>query len=199
MLVREIMTAPAYSVHEGDELDGALRLLAERKITAIPVVDDEHHVIGVLSEVDLLRRAVEPDTRAHATPLHEGPPLPKSIGEIMTRDPRTTTEGADVSDLIDLFITTSFKSLPVVRAGKLVGVVSRSDVVRALWRTDDDLRDDLVAAFHDYGQDHWHITVQHGVVEVAGVGNAMERDVANAIARSVLGVRRVHVVVVEPD
>ena len=124
---------------------------------------------------------------------------PKTIGEIMTREPRTTTEGADVADLIDLFMTTSFKSLPVVRGDKLVGVVSRSDVVRALWRTDEELHDDLIAAFHDYGQDHWHISVEHGVVEVVGAGSAMERDVANAIARSVLGVRRVHVVVVEPD
>lgn len=199
MLVREIMTVPAHSVHEGDDLDGALRLLAEHRITAIPVVDDNKHVIGVLSEVDLLRRAVEPDTRAHVTPLQDSPPLPKTIGEIMTRDPHTTTESADVADLIDLFITTSFKSLPVVRDDKLVGVVSRSDVVRALWRSDDELRDDLIAAFHDYGQDHWHISVQDGVVEVVGADNATERDVANAIARSVLGVRRVHIVVVEPD
>lgn len=199
MLVREIMTVPAYSVHENDDLDAALGMLAERRITSIPVVDDERHVIGVLSEVDLLRRAVEPDTRAHATPVHESTPLPQSIGEIMTRDPRTTTESADVADLIDLFITTSFKSLPVTRGGKLVGVVSRSDVVRALWRSDEDLLDDLVSAFHDYGQDHWKISVEHGVVEVSGAGSARERDVANAIARSVLGVRRVHVILTEPE
>ena len=199
MLVREIMTAPAHSVHESDDLDQALRLLAERRITAVPVVDDGGRVIGVLSEIDVLRRAVEPDTRAHAAPVHDVPPLPQTIGEIMTRDPRTTTESADVSDLIELFTTTSFKSLPVVRDGRLVGVVSRSDVIRALWRSDDELRDDVIAAFHDYGQDHWHISVEHGQVEVVGAGSAMERDVANAIARSVLGVRRVHVVVVEPD
>ncbi|WP_116112196.1 CBS domain-containing protein [Austwickia chelonae] len=194
MLVREIMTAPAFSIHADADLNEALQLLAERRITAVPVVDAGNKVVGVLSEIDVLRRAVEPDARAHATPLAESEPLPKTVAEIMTTDPRTTTEGADVSDLIDLFTHTSFKSLPVVREGDLVGVVSRSDVVRALWRSDEDLLDELVSAFHDYGQDHWRITVEHGVVEVRGAGSAVERDVAVAISRSVLGVRRVHVV-----
>lgn len=194
MLVREIMTAPALSAHEDDDLDGALQLLAEHRITALPIVDDAGHVIGVLSEIDVLRRAIEADTRAHQGPVAPSEPLPRTLAEIMTRDPRTTTEGADVADLIELFTTTSFKSLPVVRDGLLVGVVSRSDVVRALWRPDEEMQDELVSAFHDYGQDQWEITVTHGVATIAGGGSAMERDAAAAIARSVLGVRRVHVI-----
>lgn len=194
MLVREIMTAPALCVRPEADVDEALRLMAERRVTALPVVDEQGDVIGVISEIDVLRRAVEPDTRAHATPVSQTQPLPKTIGEIMTPDPRTTTEGADVSDLIELFTTSRFKSLPVVRGNHLIGVVSRSDVIRALWRDDDDLRDELVSAFHDYGQDHWDIRVSHGVVEVRGTGGALERDVATAIARSILGVRRVQVI-----
>ena len=193
MLVREIMTAPALSVRREADLDEALRIMAEKKITALPVVDDGDLLVGVLSEIDLLRRAVEPDHRAHAIPVQESEPLPKTVGEIMTPRPRSTTEGADVADLIRLFTTSSYKSLPVVRGEKLIGVVSRSDVIRALWRKDDELLDDLTAAFHDYGQDHWKITVEHGVVEITGTGSARERDIAAAIAHSVIGVRRVHV------
>jgi CBS domain-containing protein len=193
VLVREIMTAPALRVNRDADLDEALRLMAEKKITALPVVDGEDHLVGVLSEIDLLRRAVEPDHRAHAIPVHESEPLPKTVGEIMTPRPRTTTEGADVADLIRLFTTSSYKSLPVVRGERLIGVVSRSDVIRALWRKDEELIDDLTAAFHDYGQDHWHIAVSHGVVEITGTGSARERDIAAAIAHSVIGVRRVHV------
>lgn len=193
MLVREIMTAPALSVRREADLDEALRIMAEKKITALPVVDDGDQLVGVLSEIDLLRRAVEPDHRAHALPVQESEPLPKTVGEIMTPRPRSTTEGADVADLIRLFTTSSYKSLPVVRGDKLIGVVSRSDVIRALWRKDDELLDDLTAAFHDYGQDHWKITVEHGVVEITGTGSARERDIAAAIAHSVIGVRRVHV------
>ncbi|MDO5711105.1 MAG: CBS domain-containing protein [Micrococcales bacterium] len=193
MLVREIMTCPAFSVHKESSLDVALRLMAQRKVTALPVVEDGDRLVGVLSEIDLLRRAVEPDRRAHFLPVSESEPLPDKVGEVMTSDPRTTTEGADIADLLTLFTESSFKSLPVVRGDILIGVISRSDVIRALWRTDEDLLADLTAVFRDYGQDSWTITVRGGVVEVAGVGTARERNIAAAIAHSVLGVRRVHV------
>ncbi|GAB98248.1 CBS domain-containing protein [Kineosphaera limosa] len=193
MLVREIMTSPAYSVRPDSEIDDALQLMAERKVTALPVVDEGEVLVGVLSEIDLLRRAVEPDRRAHVLPVQESAPLPRTVGEIMTSAPRSTTEGSDVADLITLFTTSSFKSLPVVRGNQLVGVISRSDVIRALWRRDVDLKDDLLAAFHDYGQDGWRVQVNSGVVEITGTGDSRERDIAAAIAHSVLGVRRVHV------
>lgn len=190
MLVREIMTSPAFSVTPDAPIDDALRLMAERRVTALPVAQDGR-LVGVLSEIDLLRRAVQPDARAHARPLRESDPLPTTVAEIMTADPRSTTERADVADLVTLFTTSSFKSLPVVRGDELVGVVSRSDVIRALWRPDDELRADVVAAFAEFGQDRWDLTVTGGVVHIAGAGSARERDVATAIARSVLGVRRV--------
>ena len=194
MLVREIMTSPAYSVHRDSPLDEALQIMAERRVTSVPVVDDADVLVGVLSEIDLLRRALEPDRRAHAIPVHESEPLPETVGEIMTAGPRSTTEHSDVADLITLFTTSSFKSLPVVRDHKLIGVISRSDVIRALWRTDEELLADLKAVFRDYGQDAWAFRVRSGSVEVIGTGTARERDIASAIAHSVLGVRRVYVV-----
>ncbi|GMA41294.1 CBS domain-containing protein [Mobilicoccus caccae] len=193
MLVREIMTAPAVSIHADAALDDAIELLAGRRITLLPVVDDAEHLVGVISEIDVLRRAVQPDGRARVMPLPESEPIPPHITDIMTKEPHTTTEGADVADLVDVFVSTSIKSLPVVRGEKLIGIVSRSDIIRAFWRSDDDLRDDLVAAFADYGQQAWSIRVTHGVVTIGGTGSARERDVAVAIARSVLGVRRVQV------
>ncbi|MDO5628333.1 MAG: CBS domain-containing protein [Mobilicoccus sp.] len=193
MLVREIMTAPAVSIHVDAALDDAIDLLAGKRITLLPVVDDDEHLVGVLSEIDVLRRAVEPDARGQITPLPDSTPLPEHIAEIMTRTPKTTTEGADVADLVDVFVSTSIKSLPVIRGQRLIGVVSRSDIIRALWRRDEDLLDDLHAAFADYGQEGWSIAVERGVVTVSGTGSAQERDIAMAIARSVLGVRRVRV------
>ncbi|GAB49882.1 CBS domain-containing protein [Mobilicoccus pelagius] len=193
MLVREIMTAPAVNIHAEAALDEAITLLASKRITLLPVVDDADHLVGVISEIDVLRRAVEPDARARASRLPDSPPLPVHITEIMTTDPVTTTEGVDVADLVDVFITTSIKSIPVVRGQRLVGIVSRSDIIRALWRSDEELHDDLVSVFADYGQQTWSIDVEHGVVTVRGTGSARDRDVAVAIARSVLGVRRVRV------
>lgn len=193
MLVREIMTAPAVRIHVEADIDDAIGLLAGKRITVLPVVDDGEHLVGVISEIDVLRRAVEPDARARASQLPDSPPLPLHITEIMTTDPVTTTEGADVADLVDVFVSTSIKSIPVVRGRELVGIVSRSDIIRALWRSDDDLRDDLVSVFADYGQQSWSLDVEHGVVTIRGTGSSRDRDVAVAIARSVLGVRRVRV------
>lgn len=193
MLVHEIMTTPAFHVDADAPLDDALRVMAERRVTALPVTSGGTRLVGVLSEIDVLRRAVEPDARAHARPARDSDPLPERVGDVMTSQPRTTTERADVADLVTLFATSSFKSLPVVRGDELIGVISRSDVIRALWRTDDELRTDVAAAFHEFGQEAWTIEVHRGVVEIAGATTARERDVAAAIARTVLGVRRVHV------
>lgn len=193
MLVREIMTAPALYLSADATLDEALGLLAEQRISAIPIVSQGQQVVGIVSELDVLRRAVEPDDRAHEAPVAESEPLPRTVGEIMTSDPTTTTEGADVADLVEIFTSTSFKSLPVVRGSELVGIVSRGDVIRALWRDDQELHDDLVSAFHDYDQDTWTITVKHGVVRISGESGPSERAAAAAIARSIPGVRRVQV------
>lgn len=193
MLVREIMSHPAISIDVSEPLDSALALMAERKLTAVPVCEDEDRLVGILSEIDLLRRAVEPDQRAHFRPVVDEAPLPESVGEIMTADPQTTTESTDVADLVALFTTHSYKSLPVVRTGRLVGVVSRSDVIRALWRPDAQVQAELDAAFAEFGQQGWDLKVHHGVVDITGAGSSRERDVATAIARSVLGVRRVRV------
>ncbi|WP_312719234.1 CBS domain-containing protein [Mobilicoccus sp.] len=191
MLVREIMTAPAVRIHAEAALDDAITLLASKRVTLLPVVDDDDHLVGVLSEIDVLRRAVEPDARARASQLPDSPPLPRHITEIMTTDPVTTSEGADVADLVDVFVDTSIKSIPVVRGEQLVGIVSRSDIIRALWRSDEELRDELLSVFADYGQQSWSLDVEHGVVTIRGTGSTRDRDVAVAIARSVLGVRRV--------
>lgn len=194
MLVREIMTSPAVSIHADSDLDVAIELLAGRRVTALPVVADEDRLVGMLSEVDVLRRAVQPDMRTHLQRVTQEPaPLPKTVAEIMTTEIHATTENADVADLVKVFIRTSLKSLPVVHRDTLIGIISRSDIIRAFWRGDDELTADLRAAFFDYGQEGWSIDVEHGVVTITGTGSARERDIAAAIARSVLGVRRVRV------
>lgn len=197
MLVREIMTANPVHITADADLDAAIELLAQHHITVLPVVDEGNHLIGVISEIDVLRRVVQPDGHAPLVTDLEHPPAPLHIDDIMFREPRSTTEGTDVADLVRVFVETSIKSLPVLRAGQLVGIVSRSDIIRALWRSDDELRDDLVGAYADYGQDGWKIDVTHGIVTITGTDSHRDRSVAVAIARSVLGVREVRVVV--PD
>lgn len=194
MLVREIMTSPPVKVVPEDDLDTAIGLMAERKVTMLPVIDDHQRLVGVLSEVDVLRRAIEPDARAHMVPLRESEPLPTTVGEVMTANPTSTGENNDVNDLVRSFLSEGFKSLPVVTQGKLVGVISRSDVIRAFWRSDADLMNDVTAAFADQGLSDYELRVTSGVVEVVGPTSVRDAGLADAVARSVLGVRRVHIV-----
>ncbi len=191
MLVREIMTAPAFHVRADAPVDDALEILAVRRITALPVVDAEGRLVGMLSELDLLRGAVPPDARAHARPVETGSQYPDTVGEMMGTEVTTVREGDDVADVIEQFVQHQVKSLPVMRGDRLIGVVSRGDVIRALYRPDDELEDELVVAFHDAGMPEWHFRVERGTVTLSGPDDERAAAAAASLARSIVGVRRV--------
>jgi CBS domain-containing protein len=140
MLVREIMTSPAYSVLEGATLEEALKLMATSRVTSLPVVDGGGRVVGIISEADLLKSDLEPDPRAHVRPTRQATTSPlATVGQVMTPHPHTVREDTDVAELAHTFATTHWKSVPVVREELLQGVVSRSDVIRAMSRTDEQI------------------------------------------------------------
>jgi CBS domain-containing protein len=192
MLVREIMTSPAYSVHEGTNLEEVLKLMATAKVTCIPVVDDAERVIGVISEADLLKAALEPDPRAHARLSRQPGLAPSTVAQVMTAHPYTVREDSDVADLAHTFVSTSFKSVPVVRGEILLGVVSRSDVIRALARTDQQIAAEITSTLAQAGLQSWYVEVNAGVVHVmGGNGSDRERAAVTSVAQSVRGVRHV--------
>lgn len=192
MLVREIMTTPALTVGAAERPQDAMQLMATVHVTMLPVVDDLGLLVGVLSEADLLRPALGPDSRAHLQPSgHEGVPLPRKVSELMTAPAHTVAEETDVADLALTLDATGWKSMPVLRDRDLVGIVSRSDIVRALWRTDDDIRGDVSDRLHDFALTGLTATVADGVVQITGAHSAYERQVAAAVASGVRGVRRV--------
>ena len=200
MLVRDIMTAPVASVREHTTCAEALALLARLRLTALPVVDSAGAVVGLLSEADLLRSTLEADPRSHLgrTKTH-GEPLPALVTDLMTRGPVTVTEGGDVAEVAHLFVRTSFKSFPVVRDGLLVGVLSRSDVVRALARPEEVVLAEVRAVRAELGAPGWVATLVHGEVLVTGPATARDEDLATRLAASVLGVRSVRVVGASTD
>jgi CBS domain-containing protein len=192
MLAREIMTSPAHSVREDVSTQAALTLLARAHLTSLPVVNLDGELVGVISEADVLRTALQPDPRAHLRPMtHPGEELPRTVAEVMTPHPHTAREETDVAELARTFSQQSWKSIPVVRGRHLVGVVSRSDVVRALARPDDQIRHDVSRAFARDGRPGWRATVAGGVVEISGATTPRDRELATSIAAAVSGVRRV--------
>ena len=192
MLVREIMTSPAYRVHEGATIEAALQVMATARVSSLPVVDPDGHVVGIISEADLLKDRLEPDPRAHirlvAPPA--GPML-ATVTQVMTAQPYTVREDHDVAELARTFARTGWKCVPVVRGDVLFGVVSRSDVIRAMARPDIEIHTEISRAFAEIGLPAWHAEVTYGVVSITGTASERELAAATSIAQAVRGVRRV--------
>lgn len=193
MLVREVMSSPAITVSARTSVREALRLLDEHVITALPVVDAHDAILGVVSEADLVREAVLPDSGAHMIPIHLSESAPaRSVAEVMTRSALTVSSGTDLADAVDLMTSTVVKSLPVVDHGHVVGVVSRRDVVHVLARQDDSIRGEVEELIRSESGD-WLVDVTDGVVCVSGPVDVHERRVAEVLAGSVAGVVGVRV------
>jgi CBS domain-containing protein len=192
MLVREIMSSPAYSVHADTNLEAALKLMATARVTSLPVVDGSGRVVGVISEADLLKVDLEPDPRAHVRPARQpAESLMTTVGQVMTAHPHTVREDSDVAELAHTFATTSWKSVPVVAGDVLLGVVSRSDVIRAMARSDQEIAAEITRTLAETGLRAWNADVVDGVVHITGTGSDRERSAATSIAQSVKGVRHV--------
>ncbi len=193
MWVRDAMSAPAITVTERTTVRSALKVLDEHRVTSLPVLDEAGHLVGVVSEADLVRDAVLRDPRRQLTPqdVKETPP-PRQIGDVMTSHPVTVTETDDLADAVELLTTTTVKSLPVLRDGRVVGVLSRRDVVHLLARDDERIEAEVSELFRADGVD-WLADVADGVVRVSGPRDDHERRLAQALAGSVAGVVAIRV------
>jgi CBS domain-containing protein len=192
VLVREIMTSPAYSVHVDAPVSEALSLMATTKVTGLPVIDSEDRVVGIISEADLLKADLEPDPRAHMRMArHQAKSDLPTVAQLMTARPHTVREDSDVAELAHTFANTSWKSVPVVRGDVLLGVVSRSDVIRAMNRSDQAIAAEIHGTLRETGLKAWHVDVTGGVASISGSGSEREREAVVSIAQSVMGVRHV--------
>ncbi|MEV4800362.1 CBS domain-containing protein [Nonomuraea sp. NPDC049421] len=194
MLVREVMSSPAITVRRTDPVRRAIRVLYGHDITAAPVVDDSGRLVGVVSELDLLHGEFEPDPRATVRPApaaEEAPP--RRVMEVMTRRPVTVTETTDVTTAIGLMVGERIKSLPVVDGDRVVGMVSRRDLMAMLARPDAELREAVVEALREqypFGPS-WDVTVRDGVAELSGPPHEHADKIADVLARTVPGIIRV--------
>jgi CBS domain-containing protein len=143
MEVGDFMTTQVVTIHPDSPVRDAAGLMLERKISGLPVVDASDHVVGIVTEHDLLRRRtdgpgpkpphwlqlmIEPaEVTSQSVRLRE-----TKVEEVMTRKPLTITKGAPIEAACRLIAKRGIKRLPVVRDGQLVGIVSRADLVRAL-------------------------------------------------------------------
>ena len=211
VMVRDVVTASP----DTDVAD-AIKLLAEHDVSALPVLDKEGNLVGVLSEADLIHRA-EIGTEKHRPWWLEavtgGSTLAeefakshgKKVGEVMTDGVISVNEETPLSEIAALFERKRIKRVPVVKSGKLVGIVSRSNPIQALAsaagrvdqrdETDRRIRLDLLSRMQDQSWTDFgsrNVTVSDGVVHLWGlVGSEAERKALLALAEGVPGVSRV--------
>ncbi|MCL6621999.1 MAG: CBS domain-containing protein [Syntrophobacterales bacterium] len=145
---RDIMTREVVTAGPEDSVEDLARLLAERRISGVPVVDDQGRVLGVVTQSDLLKRTREPTlpVALNILDLHlflETPGrfrqrLEKLLGhtvrQVMSSPAITVAPDTPVSELARLMEDKGIHTLPVVEEGRLVGIVGKLDLIRVLAR-----------------------------------------------------------------
>ncbi len=201
MRVREVMTTDVTTVGLETPLREVARLLAERGISGVPVVDGGA-VVGVVSEADLLvkERGINPHTPGILGLLFEGGLATEAklraltAGESMTAPPVTIGPDARVADAAAKMIDERVNRLPVVdEEGTLLGIVTRADLVRAFVRSDEsiasEIRDDVILQTLWIPPDQVNVTVREGTVQLSGcVDTEADAELVVSQARRVPGV-----------
>jgi len=191
------MTAPAITVTPETHCKDAAALLVRHRISALPVVDAEGRLVGLVSEADLLTLETTPDPRSQATPLAvRAEPLPRRVDEVMTSEVYTVDEHTDLGVVATRMLDAGVKRFPVMRGHQVVGVVSRHDLVRVIARTDGDVEASVKQTLAEEGMrlSSLRIGVTDGIVELAGAGDRQTLRLAELLARSVPGVLDVRIV-----
>jgi len=118
MLVRDRMSRPAVTVRQDADFQKALALMQEKKLRRLPVVDDDGQLVGIIVERDLLVAAMRYlQSRVE-------------VGDLMTRNVVTVGPDADLNDVARTMLERKIGGLPVVEHGRLVGIVTESDIFR---------------------------------------------------------------------
>lgn len=181
MRVRDVMASPVVTVAPDAALKEVASLLVERRINAVPVVDAGDRLIGIVSEADLLSLETGQVAAAGGAPPH-------SAGEVMRQSVYTVTGDTDATAAARLMLRHRLKSVPVVDADQVVGMVTRRDLLRLLARSDEDIRADLErrVAQELEALRQAVVEVRDGVVSVDADGPC--RQLIEQLARAVPGV-----------
>lgn len=215
MQAKDIMTPDVSTVGPAAEVAEVARLMLERCISAVPVVDGKRRVLGIVSEGDLIRRAeCGAEGRRSwwlALVADRTAEFIKAYGtrtkDLMTRDVITVSEGAPLGEIARTLETHRIKRVPVVQDGRLSGIVSRADVLRGLASVssaraerpsadDRQIRDKILALLKersDASTRFVSVIVVGGTVYLWGTAESEQDRVAIRVAaENVAGVKAVH-------
>jgi CBS domain-containing protein len=216
MKARDIMTLAVFTAKPTMSVKDVARLFMERRISAVPVVDDQRKIVGIVSEGDLVHRSEISTERRHPWWLvlmagDEGLAAEyikthaKRVADIMTRKVITAKPDTPLQEIAAMLEKYGIKRVPIVRDGQLVGIVSRANLVQAIAtsgsKLDVPLSDTAIrekVLTHLNKQDWAHaallnVTVNGGVVDLWGfIESDTERNAIRVAAEATPGVRAVN-------
>jgi CBS domain-containing protein len=217
MKAADLMTSFVVTVRPDATIESAAQLMLQYQISGLPVTDSDGAVLGIVTESDLLRRAETGTEKRHTrwVSLLIGPGRlaqeyvhthGRRVGEVMTERVFTATPQTPLAALVALMETKHVKRVPVVDQGRLVGIVSRADVMAALVGllaekpartvTDAEIRNQILT---EIDRQPWgsrgsvDVIVTNGVVVLKGtIPDERERAALCVAAENVSGVKAVH-------
>jgi CBS domain-containing protein len=225
MNVSDMMTPNVLSVPPDASVVTAAQLMLQKRISGLPVIDDQGHLVGIVTEGDFLRRAETGTGRRRPRWLEflMGPGRladeyvqlsGRKVGDVMTHEVQTVPPDTPLEQAVRLMERRNIKRVPVVDGGKVVGIVTRANLLHAvanfapeiapLSAEDAAIRGRLLAALKDQS---WapatpiDVSVKKGVVQFSGViTDERQRQALRVAAENVPGVKGVedNIVWVEP-
>lgn len=196
LTVADVMTRNPVRARPAMPLKEIARAMSAHGVSALPVLDEEDRLIGVVSEADLVARQAHPaqtwksrwlrGTKRHASV--------ETAASVMSRAPITISAGSTLTDAAKVISEHAVKRLLVVDPdGALVGVVSRQDLLKVFLRTDDDIREEIISEVFMRlmwaDPERFDVTVREGVVTLDGdFDNETEVALAERLTRRVDGV-----------
>ena len=213
MKAKDIMSSPVVSVEADTPILQAVRIMLQRRVSGLPVVDKDCHLVGIVTEGDFLRRAetgtqrrrprwleflVGPGRLAAEYTRSHG----RKVGEVMTPDPVTVTEHTALEDIVKLMEKRQIKRVPVVLGPYVVGIVSRANLLHALASVTREAKpaeqDDEAIRARLVEKQPWapvaviNPIVRNGVVELWGtITDERERQALVVAAENIPGVKAV--------
>jgi CBS domain-containing protein len=216
MRAHQIMTRPVITVTPDTTIVDAANTMLQKHISGLPVVDAAGKLVGIISEGDFIRRSEIGTQRKRGRFLkfilgpgqeavdfvHEHG---RKIAEIMTPEPLTIGEETPLEEIVRLMEKNNVKRLPVIRGDKIVGIVSRSNLLQAVaslarefpdpTADDDHIRNRVIDALakNDWCPFGLSVIVRNGIVHLSGViTEERSRQAAIVAAENVTGVSKVH-------
>jgi CBS domain-containing protein len=216
MRAHQIMTRPVITVTPETKIVDAANTMLQKHVSGLPVVDAAGKLVGIVSEGDFIRRSEIGTQRKRGRFLKFilGPGKAatdfvqehgRKVAEIMTPEPLTITEDATLEQIVQLMEKNNVKRLPVTRGDKIVGIVSRSNLLQAVaslareipdpTADDDHIRNRVIDAIekNDWCPFGLSVIVRDGIVHLSGViTEERSRQAAVVAAENVTGVNKVH-------